>query len=676
MKIRLRLSFFLVVALVTVHGAVAQGTSTAGAPVRSSAWSRLEAYNLGFAYPGSQLKDYIYARSARHFAQGDADRDAIRTPDALRARQAAVRQFMVQSFGGLPASDSPLNARVTGTLEGNGFRIEKVIFESRPRHYVTANLYLPNHRTGPTAAVLFLSGHHTTAKQVSEYQIVCQTLAQAGLIVLASDPIGQGERLSYYDAETKRVLVRAGTGEHEHAGIQMRFVGDSIARYFLHDAMRSIDYLMTRAEVDPARIGVTGNSGGGTQTSLVMLADPRIAAAAPATFIMSRESYQWTNQPQDAEQNWAGFTRAGFDHEDILLAMAPKPVCVLAVTSDFFPIEGTRRTVARARRAWDLHQRGQDLELVEDRSTHSYTPRLAQEAARFFSQHLLRRELDVSKLQPAPFPPEALEATNSGQVRGELPDAEFVFEANLARALEAESLRKGLPPAERKARATTWLRDQVLSDREVVELNPRHVERRVALDDLVADVSFWWSQPRLANLGMLFRSRAVASGPLPVTIALWDNGTNALLQHLEWLQAECARGRAVLVLNLSGMGPLKPDAIHGRTDGLTTTFRKLVDDLSFLDDSLVALRTFETLRALDVLAEWPELATSGVRIYAHGRAGMHGPLAAALDVRIASCDWQNGFRFADFVKNRSYNPTDIKPVILPGALRYFDFDEL
>lgn len=678
MNIRQRIFALLVVAaLLSGPGAVAQpAVAVSTAPVRSPAWVRLENFNVGFAHPGSQLKDYIYARSARDFSQGDADRDAIRTPEALRVRQAAVREFIVRSFGGLPSSDSPLHPRVTGTVEGNGFRVENVIFESRPRHYVTANLYLPNDRTGPTAAVLFLCGHHTTAKQVDEYQIVCQTLAQAGLIVLAMDPIGQGERLSYYEPETKRALVRAGTGEHEHAGIQMRFVGDSIARYFLHDAMRSIDYLITRTEVDPARIGVTGNSGGGTQTSLVMLADPRIAAAAPATFIMSRESYQWTNQPQDAEQNWPGFTRAGFDHEDILLAMAPKPVCVLAVTSDFFPIEGTRRTVARARRSWNLHQRGQDLELVEDRSTHSYTPRLAQEAARFFSHHLLQRELDVSKLQAAPFPPEALHATRSGQVRGELPDAAFVFEANLARALEAESMRNALPPAARKARAVTWLRDQVFRDRESIELNPRHVERRVALDGVVADVAFWWSQPRLANLGMLFRSSAPASGPLPVTIALWDNGTNALTQHSEWLRAECARGRAVLVLNLSGMGPLKPDAIQGRADGLTPTFRKLVDDLSFLEDSLVALRTYETLRALDVLAEWPELAPTGVRIYAHGRAGMHGPLAATLDVRIAGCEWQNGFRFADFVKNRNYNPTDIKPLILPGALRFFDLDEL
>ena len=646
--------------------------ATAAAP--SAAWQRLERFTVNWAYPGSQLKDYVYARSAKHFARGDAARDALTSTEAVRARQAELRRFMHESLGGLPTSDSPLNARTTGTIQGNGFSVEKVIFESRPRHYVTANLYLPAARSGRTGAVLFVCGHHNTGKQVAEYQNVCQTLVQAGLIVLAQDPIGQGERLSYYDAESKRTPIRPGTSEHDYAGAQARFVGDQIARYFLHDSMRSIDYLISRPEVDPARIGVTGNSGGGTQASLVMLADPRIAAAAPATFIMSREAYQWTGQPQDAEQNWFGYTAAGFDHEDILIAMAPKPVCVLAVTWDFFPIEGTRRTVSRARRIWDLHQRGNALELVEDQSTHAYTPTLARAAARFFAKHLLQRDVDLANVRTAPVPEEQLHATKSGQVRADFSDAESVFEATRARLDAAEAQRRRAGSGELKAQAVRWLREQVFRERENVDLNPRRAERGTVIDDLMVDVAFWWSQPRLANLGMLFRARN-GTGKLPVTLALWDNGTAALSAHASWLREECGRGRAVFVLNPSGVGPMKPDPINSRAEPVET-FRKLADDLSFLGDSLVALRTYETLRALDVLASWPELATNGVRIYAAGRMGLHGKLAAALDQRIIACDWQGAFRFADFVRPREYNPVDIKSILLPGALRHFDLDEL
>jgi hypothetical protein len=210
----------------------------------------------------------------------------------------------------------------------------------------------------------------------------------------------------------------------------------------------------------------------------------------------------------------------------------------------------------------------------------------------------------------------------------------------------------------------------------MTDLNPRRVETGTTIDDMTVDIAFWWTQPRLANLGMLFKPRNSA-GKLAVTIALWDDGTNALSRHASWLREECARGRAVLVLNLCGMGPLKPDPLQARSDNLTATFRKLVDDLSFIGDSLVALRTYETLRAIDAIAAtWPELSSTDLRIFAHGRMGLHGRLAAALDPRIAACEWRESLRFADFVRQRDYDPTDIKSVLLPGALRYFDLDEL
>ena len=221
----------------------------------------------------------------------------------------------------------------------------------------------------------------------------------------------------------------------------------------------------------------------------------------------------------------------------------------------------------------------------------------------------------------------------------------------------------------------TWLREQVMRGRESTPLNPRRIERATPIDDLVVDVAFWWSQPRLANLGMLFRAPGRTEA-LPVTIALWDDGTNALSRHLEWLRAECAKGRAVLVLNLSGMGPLQPAPLNAQPPEALPAFRKLADDLFFLGDSLVALRTYETLRALDVLAEWPGVSTGDVRVQADGRIGVHGRLAAALDARITRSEWSNGFRFADFVRNRNYDSTNIRSVLLPGALRYFDLDEL
>lgn len=656
--------------------ASSSSSSSANAAAKNSPFAELDRYAFGYAYPGSQLKDHIYARSRQWFALGDAQRDALQTAEAVRQRQALAREALLAGIGGLPPSDTPLNARVTGSVEADGFRIENVIFESRPHDYVTANLYLPKAISGRTGAVLFLCGHHAAAKQQPEYQSVCQTLARAGLVVLAQDPVGQGERLSYFDPATGQATVPACTRDHDTAGAQCRFVGDGLARYFLHDAMRGIDYLASRPEVDPACIGVTGNSGGGTQTSLVMLADPRVAAAAPGTFIMTRDAYQRTGQPQDAEQIWPGFTRAGCDHEDILLALAPKPVCVLAVSYDFFPIEGTRRTVERARRIWHLFGSEANLELVEDRATHAYTPPLARAAARFFARHLLGREVDLTGFEPAPLPAEKLQCTRTGQVRGDFSDAEFVFDANVARLAEAEQARRARPESERKMRARDWLRAEVFRDRISIPPNLRVIESRRRVGECDVDIGFWWSQPDLANLGMLIRSSGAASVER-VVLALWNDGTAAISRHADWIGQRCRAGEAVLVLDVSGLGALKPDPINGgELHGFYGTWHKFADDLDWIGDSLVALRTYEVLRALDVLAEWPGVSTKQLRLHACGAMGLHARLAAALDERVESCEWTEPSRFSELVRRRTYDTEDVKTFLLPGLLRHLDLDEL
>jgi hypothetical protein len=641
----------------------------------AAALREFDHYTLWFTHAGSQLKDHIYDRSRRCFAAGDAQRDALGTAAAVQSRQEEIRRNLLASLGGLPSSETPLNPRITGTVPGEGFQIEKLIFESRPRHYVTANLYLPLRRPGPVPAVLFLCGHLTAAKADCEYQSVCQTLVRAGLAVLVLDPIGQGERFSYFEVGTGETLIPPGTREHDTAGAQCRFVGDGLARYFLHDAMRGVDYLLTRPEVDAGRIGVTGNSGGGTQTSLMMMADSRIAAAAPGTFLTTRDCYQRTGQAQDAEQIWPGFTRLGYDHEDILLAMAPKPVCVLAVTDDFFPIEGTRRTVTRARRIWELFPGAPPLKLVEDQAAHSYTPVLARAAASFFSRHLLGLDVDLTSFAPEPLPVPGLTCTGRGQVRAEFSDAEFVFDANFVRSAETERARRALPEAERRVRARHWLREQVFLDREAGELNPRVVERARALGLFEVDVAFWWAQPQLAGLGVMIRALG-ARAHLPVTLAVWDDGIAALSRHADWLTRECNAGRAVFVVNLSGTGPLRPDPINPNPmHEFYGTLHKLSDDLDWLGDSLVALRTYEVLRAAEALIAWPDLDRTGLRLYGHGRMGVHARLAAAVKPSVP-CEWGASFRFADFVGNRMYETKDVKSFLLPGVLQYFDTDEL
>lgn len=626
---------------------------------------------------GDQLKQHIYRRSSQAFAEGDAKRDALSSPEQVIAHQWTIQETLLRGIGGLPPFDTPLNAQVTGTVQGDGFRVEKIVFQSRPRHYVTANLYLPDNVQAGTPAILFLCGHHGRAKHEPEYQSVCQHFVHAGFVVLAQDPIGQGERFGYYESALEDTTVGWGTTEHDHAGAQCLPLGDGTARYFLHDAMRGVDYLCSRSEVDADRIGVTGNSGGGTQSSLLMMADPRLACAVPGTFIMNRETYLWQGGAQDAEQIWRGFTEAGFDHEDILNALAPKPIRVIAVRSDFFPIEGTRRTVERCKRIWGLFGKECNIDLIEDDSTHKYTYNLAESATDFFIKHLMHKEPTPRTPNIAPFPPEQLWCTQSGQVRADFPDAEFVFEANQVRLREVEAQRWSIGESERRDRAQKWLTSRVNRGRKPAPLSPRFY-RNAQEQNWLLEMAIWWSQEDVLNHAYLIRDYQQMGQTLPVTVALWDGGTNSLRNHYDWIAEQLANEQAVMVLDVSGAGALTPRAFAQiPSDAFYGAIHKLSTDLIFLGDDLVSLRVWDVLRALDMIEAWKGLNSEEITLYAEGREGIYGQLAAFIDPRIQSVEAVGGIgSYEKWLTSRHYLHDNIYSVILPDVLNYLDLSEL
>jgi cephalosporin-C deacetylase-like acetyl esterase len=633
--------------------------------------------NSGFYDVKNQLRNVIYKQTEEAALRGETKRDEISSIEQLDERRNFIRNKLIESLGGLPSSDSPLNPQITGVINCDGFRIEKVIFESRPKVYVTANLYVPEGLKEPSGAVLFLCGHHELAKHEYEYQIVCRYLVKAGLIVLAQDPVGQGERFSYYEKCIRTTTVKWGIYEHDYAGMQCWPIGDASARYFLHDAMRGIDYLCTRPEVDPKRIGVTGNSGGGTQTALMMICDTRIAAAAPATFITSRLAHLYTGGPADAEHIWPGLSVYGFDHEDMIISMAPRPVLVLAVTSDFFPIEGTRRTVERSKKFWKIYGKGDDILLFEDESVHHYTRPMAKAAAKFFSKYLLDNgdlfaikidSLDDKSIQP--IDPKQLWCTQSGQVRGELEGAKFIYEENCERLNELEKHMALLSEDEKRERALNWLKGKVFYNRKPCEFNVRTVLDS-QVDDLFVKAYMWWSQEGIFNYGILFKKFSHVKEELPVTIAVWDEGTKCIQPHFNWVRETCNSGRAVLVLDTSGVGNLLTNSFRDfATHDFYGVIFKLLNDLMWLDDSLAALRTYDVLRAIEVLLYIPGIKKDDICLYANGRHGLYAQLAAAINSNIKDIKVVEGIgSFKKFVTSRHYDRYDIMSIVFPGILK-------
>ena len=231
-----------------------QAASAAGAltPLYGQALEPLNRYpHLVHEWFVSQVRAAQEERLARF--------EALRTAEDAEDYVRSVRERIAESFGPTPEK-TPLNPRVTGSFERDLYRVENVIFDSRPDFPVTANLYLPK-RSGKAPGVVGTCGHSSNGKAAEAYQSFAQGLARQGYVVLLYDPIGQGERLQYLDDDLQPVLG-PGTREHLMAGNQQFLVGDFIGSWRAWDGIRALDYLLTREEVDPNHLGVTGNSGG------------------------------------------------------------------------------------------------------------------------------------------------------------------------------------------------------------------------------------------------------------------------------------------------------------------------------------------------------------------------------------------------------------------------------
>lgn len=616
-----------------------------------------------------QLQMHVYGRSMEQFGKWEQHKDALSSPEDVARWQEHIRRCALEALGGLPEGGAPLNPRITGELKQERFKVEKVIFESRPGVHVTSSLYIPEDFAGPTPAVLFVCGHAMEAKASPVYQAVCRRLARNGLVVLAIDPPGQGERKSYLD-EDGNEIIGWGTTEHSYAGLQCWLNGQSPARYFVHDAMRAIDYLQSRPEVDPERIGVTGNSGGGTQSTWLMMVEPRLAAAAPGTFVMRRLEYMWTGQAQDLEQIIPSGTLNGLDHEDFLIAMAPRPVLVLAAEYDYFCIEGTRASVERARRIYGILGKEDNLGLATGRHTHSYSPVLAKASTEFFCRHFLSKSpSEVDHAEPEPLFPDKLNCTESGQIMLDIPDTRRIFDRNL----EEYQNNKSLDAQE----AAEWLKNNVRRHRTECDLNPRWPWDTV-VDGLRISHGFWFSEPGMCNAGFLVRQEDGDFDGL--TIALFHDGTLELEQRKQWVFDKARSGQAVLVTDVRGMGNLLPRAVspRDRQQHYGTIF-KLNCDLVCLGDDLASMRVYDVLRAVELAQSDPmmELGDRPVSIFGSGHSGVYAYLAGAIEPGLASVGIEDApFSFGSMVCTRLYHDERLDQVVMYGMAAEFDLPDL
>jgi pimeloyl-ACP methyl ester carboxylesterase len=355
--------------------------------------------------------------------------DAIRDKKQLMELQDELRKKLLDMIGGLPEVKTEMHAQVTGRIQMEGYSIEKLVFQSLPGVYVSALVYVPDDSTQKHPAVLVPAGHAPNGK--NHYQALCQRLVGRGYLVIAWDPVGQGERSQFWDAKAGKSRYNLICAEHAVMGNLAYLAGTNLARWEVWDGIRTVDYLMTRGDVDGERISITGTSGGGFQAAWIAALDPRIKVAVPSCYItalpMRISNRIFADPDSDPEQDLLGMVSNGVDHAGLLLLMYPRPVMVASAVLDFFPIEGARKSFREARTVYERFNAGDRIAMVEGYHLHGFSAE-NQEAALDFLDHFNRLPIRHGFPETKELPDETLRCTRTGQVMLEYSDARSLME--------------------------------------------------------------------------------------------------------------------------------------------------------------------------------------------------------------------------------------------------------
>ena len=594
----------------------------------------------------------------------------LKTRADAEAYVRAVRSRIRECFGPNP-DKTPLNARVTKIVERDAYNIENVLFESRPGFLVSANLYVPKGRTFPLPGVVASCGHSDNGKAIDTYQSFCQGLARLGYVVLIFDPIGQGERMQYVDANGKP-MRGTGTAEHNYAGIQQSLVDERFCMWRAWDAIRALDYLTSRKEVDPRHLGITGNSGGGTMTTWLCGLDDRWTMAAPSCFVTEFRRNMENELGADMEQCPPKAIALGLDHEDFLAALAPKPIIILAKEKDYFDARGNEAAYQRLKRLYGLLGAEDNISYFVGPTYHGYSQENREAMYRWFNRCT---KISDARTEPALVleKDETLWCSPRGRVAELGSKSIDGFTREKSRALAA---RRGSPEgAALLQKVADTLRlpkgTGVPEFRILRPLPDRKYPMRHALPYMVeTDPGVHAIVYRLTREPLLSRPpRETSKAILYVSHQSADEELRGerLIRDLIAAEPEAA----VYTCDVRGVGDSEPQTTSVNNRGEYSTDYFYSSHAMMLDYPYVGQRAFDVLRVLDWLDAW---GYSQVHLAARGYGALPATFAALLSPHVVRVTLKNALTsYGDIAEARDYRwPLSALP---PGVLTSFDLPD-
>jgi hypothetical protein len=594
--------------------------------------------------------------------------DGLSTLDDWKKYQKSIQAKLINIVGPFPEK-TPLNARILRTISKEDYRIEHIIFESQPGFYVTSSLFMPSglKKNSKSPAIIYCSGHSADGYRNAVYQHVILNLVKKGFIVFAFDPVGQGERLEYYDSRTGNSIVGGPTKEHSYAGTQAFMTGSSLARYMIWDGIRAIDYLLLRKEIDPARIGITGRSGGGTLSAYIAAFDDRIYAAAPENYITNFTRLFQSIGPQDAEQNLSNEIMQGIDHPDLLIVRAPKPALMITTTRDIFNIQGAMETENEVARIYKTYEKEKDFSRVEDDAPHASTIKNREAMYRFF-QKQLNNPGSQNDEEVNPLTKEELQVTTTGQGSTSL-KSETVFSLN---RLETEKLIDGLQ-ADRSRNNNAGIissAKKLSGYQEPGELSGPVFTGRIRREGYIIEKYFMKGEGEYPVPYLFFKPDQQSNKFVLYLHPSGKSNEASAGGEIEWF---VRKGFNVVAPDLIGLGETGPGVFRG--DAYIDSVSHNVWYASVLSGrSIVGIRAGDLVGLVRMIKN----TDGSAEIYGFAREEMDPVLlhAAAFEPSISRIALIAPFSsYRSMVLNRFYNSSFVSACV-PGVLKIYDLPDL
>ncbi|MCH9654303.1 MAG: acetylxylan esterase [Planctomycetes bacterium] len=580
------------------------------------------------------------------------------TNEKFTTWQKKRRDFFLHQLGGFPER-TPLNAKVTGRLEIDDYRIEKLYFESQPGLHVTATLYLPQ-GNGPFPVVLHPTGHSASAKNRELYQQASIVIVKGGCAVLCYDPIGQGERKQLFKKDGKPY---ASTVQHTLINQASHLLGSNVAQTMVWDGMRAIDYLKSRPDIMADKIGCTGISGGGTNTSYLMALDDRITAAAPGCYLTGFRSLYKTIGPQDAEQNIHGQIAFGMDHTDYVLMRLPKPTLIMAATQDYFDINGAWNIFRAGKRFATRQGFPERIDLVEPNTKHGFPTEMRVAAANWMRRWLLDLDSPIVEGTLKPLSEEKLNATPNGRVL-DLKGARTIFELNADWNKTFASRRAENAKPEHRDRLRVKVRE-LIGARKLADL-PEPTVKKVADGHVIT-----------SETGIQLPAKLVGDvNSERFTILLHGAGKHEAIKSGEVKRVANELKSQVLAVDLRGLGETKKTGRVRSFDDMFGSDWKDTTTASLLGKTYVGMRAEDIWQIVRAMRKETGNETLKPHLIAIGEAAIPTLHAAALEpdlfgeVRISGAiDSWTAVVESSLARNQQSN-------LVFGALREYDLPML